>query len=164
MCSAQKGVEEAEDGMQRAASADHFIAFYRREVLRAPMRASALELVYEQFCSSSSNVSLREDRIDVELLGERLDALNVTPSGRPYEVASGQSAETMRALVLPAPLLAALRPRLPPAAATPSKEKPPLEEAEAQRAMDRAKALAEGREVDRPRRQAAKKAAAAAAK
>ena len=52
-----------------------------RQVLRA-MRASALELVYEQFCSSSSNVSLREDRIDVELLGERLDALNrVVPLG-----------------------------------------------------------------------------------
>ena len=45
------------------------------------------------------------------LWDERLDALNVTPSGRPFEIASGaagQSPETMRALVLPAPLLAAL--------------------------------------------------------
>ena len=38
------------------------------------------------------------------------------------------------------------------------------EEAEAVRAMDRARALAEGREVDRPRRQAAKKAASVAKK
>ena len=65
------------ESIARAASAPT-----RRQVLRA-MRASALELVYEQFCSSSSNVSLREDRIDVELLGERLDALNrVVPQGR----------------------------------------------------------------------------------
>lgn len=38
------------------------------------------------------------------------------------------------------------------------------DEAEAARAMDRARALAEGREVDRPRRQAAKKAASVAKK
>ena len=41
------------------------------------------------------------------LWDERLDALNVTPSGRPFEIASGasgQSPETMRALVLPAKL------------------------------------------------------------
>lgn len=38
------------------------------------------------------------------------------------------------------------------------------EEAEAQRAMDRARAVAEGRETDRPRRQAAKKAASVAKK
>lgn len=38
------------------------------------------------------------------------------------------------------------------------------DEAEAVRAMDRARALAEGREVDRPRRQAAKKAASVAKK